>query len=103
MKRLMTTVTNAVDGKQYFVSTVRCRRSGGWQSAVFRKIFGPFANFRRPQGFFLGVDAAYLHARVTALARDVDPVAWDSREIFVSAEADEADAAFNAMIAQLRG
>jgi hypothetical protein len=75
----------------------------GQQTAVFRKIFGPFANFHQPQATFFGNDAAYLHGRVTALVRDVDPADWDGKDMFISAEGDEVDAAFDAMIARLRG
>jgi hypothetical protein len=104
MKGLMTTVTNVTNGKRYFVSTVKCQRNEGLkQTAVFRKIFGPFANFWKPQAFFLGNDATYLHGRVTALVRDVDPADWDDKEMFISAEGDEADDAFDAMIARLHG
>jgi len=73
------------------------------QTAVFRKIFGPFANFRQPQVIFFGNDAAYLHSRVTALVRNVDPADWDGKDWFISAEGDEADAASDAMIARLLG
>ena len=104
MKELMTSVTNTINHKTYFVSTVKCRRVETLhQAAVFRKIFGPFANFWRPKAFFLGSDAAYLHDRVTTLVRDVDPAEWDGEDVFISAEADEADAAYDAMIASLRG
>jgi len=99
MKGLMTTVTNATNGKSYFVSNVKCSRSseGLHQTAVFRKLFGPFANFWRPQASFLGSDAAYLHARVTALVRDVDPAGWNDKDIFAfSAEGDEVYAMFDA-------
>jgi len=77
MTGLMTTVTNATNGKRYFVSTVKCPRSESLQqTAVFRKIFGPIANFWRPQATFFGDDAADLHARVTALVRDIHPAYW---------------------------
>jgi hypothetical protein len=79
MKGLMTTVTNVTNGKNYFVSTVRSSRSKGLhETAVFRKIFGPLANFWRPQATFFGSDAADLHTRVTALVRDVDPANWNA-------------------------
>jgi hypothetical protein len=100
MKGLMTTVTNATNGKRYFVSTVKYPRSDELkQTAVFRKILGPFANFWKPQAIFVGNDAAYLHGRVTALVRDVDPADWDDKEMFI----DEVDDAFDAMIARLQG
>lgn len=103
MKGLCTTVTtNATNGKRYFVSTVQLPL-GSLQTAVFRKIFGPLANFLRPQVVFFGNDAAYLHARVTALVRDVDPADWNDKDSFISAEGDEADASFEAMMARLRG
>ena len=77
MKGLWTTVTNVANGKSYFVSTVKSsRRRGLHEAAVFRKIFGPIANFWRPQATFFGSDAASLHARVTELVRDFDPVYW---------------------------
>ena len=76
---LMTTVTNVKTSKKYFVSTVEEPRVGGWQTAVFRKIFGPFANFGKPE-FFLGGSvaerAAYQHERVVTIVRDVDPANW---------------------------
>jgi hypothetical protein len=78
MKGLMTTVANASNGKSYFVSTVKSsRRRGLHEAAVFRKIFRPIANFWRPHAIFFGNDAADLHARVTALARDIDPDHWN--------------------------
>lgn len=100
---LMTTVTNVTNGKRYFVSTIKSPGSEALQqTAVFRKIFGPFANFRQPQATFFGNDAAYLHGRVTTLVRDVDPADWGSKDMFISAEGDEADTAFDAVIARLR-
>ena len=81
MKGLWTTVTNVANGKSYFVSTVKSSRSIGLhETAVFRKIFGPFANFWRPQATFFGNDAADLHARVTVLVRDVDPADWNEKD-----------------------
>ena len=107
MKGLMTTVTNVTTGKRYFVSTVDNSGSKyfGYQTAVFRKRFGPLANFKRPQAFFLGDHAAYLHGRVTALVRDVDPANWPTSvtDIVITAEGDEVDAKFDAMMARLRG
>jgi hypothetical protein len=95
LKGLWTTVTNVANGKSYFVSTAKSsRRRGLHEAAVFRKIFGPIANFWRPQAIFFGTDAADLHARVTALVRDGDPAAWRDKDIFISAESDQADAAF---------
>ena len=76
MRSLWTAVTNVTNGKSYFVSTVKSSRRGLHETAVFRKIFGPFANFWRPQATFFGSDGASLHARVTALVRDVDPIDW---------------------------
>jgi hypothetical protein len=35
--------------------------------------------------------------------RDRDPAAWRDKDIFISAESDQADAAFDAMLARLRG
>ena len=77
MKGLWATVTNAANGRSYFVSTVKSSRCK-WQheTAVFRKIFGPIANFWRPQAIFVGDDAAELHARATELVRDFDPEYW---------------------------
>lgn len=69
---LMTTVTNINNGKKYFVSTVKGEKGPSFQTAVFRKIFGPFTNFWRPQVVYFGNDAAYLHDRVTAIVRDND-------------------------------
>jgi hypothetical protein len=104
MKGLMTTVTTAANGKNYFVPTVKSsRRKGLHETAVFRKIFGPFANFWQPRVVFFGSDAAHLHARVTALVRDVDPADWNDKDWFISAEGDEAAAAFEAVMARLRG
>jgi hypothetical protein len=106
MKGLMTTVTNVTNGKRYFVSTIKSPNSERLQqSAVFRQIFGPFANFYHPRAIFFGNDAPYLHGRVTELVRDVDPVEWDHKVHmnYIIAEGDEADAAFDAMITGLRG
>ena len=76
-ERFNATVTNTTNGKSYFVSTVKSSRNGGLhETSVFRKIFGPFANFWRPQVTFFGSDAAFLHARVTELVRDFDPEYW---------------------------
>jgi hypothetical protein len=44
-----------------------------------------------------------IYGRVTALVRDVDPADWDGKDMFISAEGDEVDTAFDAMIARLRG
>ena len=77
MKGLWTTVTNVTNSKSYFVSTVKSSRRGVHETAVFRKIFGPFANFWQPQATFFGSDAASLHARVTELVRDFDPDYWN--------------------------
>jgi hypothetical protein len=73
------------------------RRKGSHETAVFRKIFGPFANFWRPQTIFFGEDAADLHAHVTALVRDFEPAYWN---VFISAN--HADAALEAVMARLR-
>ena len=67
------------------------------ETAVFRKIFGPFANFWRPQTIFFGDDAADLHAHVTALVRDFDSACWN---VFISAN--HADAALEAVMARSR-
>lgn len=105
----MTTVTNVTNGKRYFVSTIKntygsaASRHAEYQTAVYRKIFGPFANFKQPQALYMGNDAAYLHDRIIELVRDVDPADWWRREMFISAEDDKVDAAFDAMIASLRG
>jgi hypothetical protein len=77
MKGLCTTVTNVTNGKRYFVSAVKSPRyKGSHETAVFRKIFGPLANFWRPRATFFGHDAASLHARVTELVREFDPKYW---------------------------
>ena len=78
MAGLMTTVTNAATGKNYFVSTVRSSgRTGLYETAVFRQIFGPIANFWRPRATFFGINATELHTRATALVRDIDPGHWN--------------------------
>jgi len=100
MTGLWTTVTNVTNGKSYFVSTVKCSRSiaGFHQAAVFRKIFGPLANFWRPQAIFFSSNAASLHARVTEFVRDVDPARWNDKGRFIfSAEGDEALAGWDSM------
>jgi hypothetical protein len=53
--------------------------------------------------FSLAMMRPYLHARVTALVRDVEPAHWNDKDWFISAEADETYAAIAAMIARLRG
>jgi hypothetical protein len=74
---LWTTVTNVTNGKSYFVSTIKSSRNkGSHETSVFRKSFGPFANFWRPRAIFFGDDAASLHTRVTELVRDFDPEYW---------------------------
>jgi hypothetical protein len=91
---LMTTVTNVKTKHKYFVSTVDEPRVGGWQTAVFRKIFGPLANFRKP-AFFLGGStaerAAYQHDRVATIVRDVDPADWEEASRVLSMELIEED------------
>lgn len=85
----MTTVTNIPTQKKYFVSTVEEPRVGGWQTAVFRKIFGPLANFRKP-AFFLGGSVAERagnqHERVAAIVRDIDPINWEKASRVLSME-----------------
>jgi hypothetical protein len=77
MKGLWATVTNAANGTSYFVSTIKSsRRKGLHETAVFRKIFGPIANFWRTLAIFFGGDATELHARVAELVRDFDPEYW---------------------------
>jgi hypothetical protein len=91
---LMTTVTNIATQKKYFVSTVEEPRVGGWQTAVYRKIFGPLANFRKP-AFFLGGSvaerAANQHERVATIVRDVDPANWEEASRVLSMELIEQD------------
>lgn len=74
---LMTAVTNAVSRRKYFVSTIE--GPAGWQTAVFQKKFGPFANFKKPE-FVLGGStterAADQHDRTIAIVRDLDPAGW---------------------------
>jgi hypothetical protein len=83
---LMTTVTNTVNRKKYFVSTIE--GPAGWQTAVFRKKFGPFANFKKPE-FVLGGSttekAADQHNRTVAIVRDLDPAGWveDSQKLAI--------------------
>jgi hypothetical protein len=84
---LMTTVTNVATRKKYFVSNVKSL--GGWQTAVFRKIFGPLANYNKPE-FFLGGAAAeragYQHERVATIVRDVDPANWEEASRVLSVQ-----------------
>jgi hypothetical protein len=91
---LMTTVTNVKTKKKYFISTVEEPRVGGWQTAVFRKIFGPVANFGNP-AFFLGCfaaeRAAYQHERVATIVRDIDPADWGEASRKLSMELIEED------------
>jgi hypothetical protein len=73
---LMAEVTNVVTRRKYFVSTIEgC--VGGWQTAVYRKKFGPFVNSRNPELFFLvGLEeerAVDRHNRMVTIVRDVDP------------------------------
>src|SRR3954470_1449907 len=104
MRGLMTTVTNERDHKRYFVSSVKTPNSEElYQSAVFKKIIGPFANFPQPQATFFGNDAAYLHERVTDLMHNVEPSDWSGEKFSITAEGDEADATIRAMITKLRG
>ena len=95
---LWTTVTNVTNGKNYFVSTIKSSRNkGSHETSVFRKSFGPFANFWRPRAIFFGDDAASLHARVTELVRDFDPAYWN---VFIWAN--HAGAAPETVMARLR-
>jgi len=64
---------------------------------------GRSQTFADPRPIFYGDDAAYLPGRVTALVRDVDPAEWNDRDTFISAEGEEVGAAFEAMMARLRG
>jgi hypothetical protein len=65
------------ESKTIFSSTIE--GPAGWQTAVFRKGFGPFANFRKPE-FVLGGSTAERakdqHDRSAAIARDLDPAKW---------------------------
>ncbi len=94
MTGLTITVTNTPTQKKYIVSTVEEPRAGGWQTAVFRKIFGPLANFRSP-AFFLGCSAAERaaeqHQRVATIVRDVDPANWEEASRVLSMELIEED------------
>jgi hypothetical protein len=75
---IMTEVTNSATGKRYFISTVKV--GNAWQIAVFRKIFGPLANFWWPAFRLDGVQASRTsvqHKRVEAIVRDVSPSNWE--------------------------
>jgi hypothetical protein len=64
--------------QKYFVSTIE--GIAGWQTAVFRKKFGPFANFRKPAFCLGGSDADHAadqHERTVAIVRDIDPANWE--------------------------
>jgi hypothetical protein len=83
----LTTVVNTHNRKKYVVSTVPIPPGDGWQTAVFRPIFGPIANFRKPKLFLGGAAAdraAYQHERAVAIARDINPANWEeaSRILF---------------------
>lgn len=92
---LMSTITNIVNRKKYFVSTVE--GIAGWETAVFRKIIGPFANFKRPE-FHLGGSeadrAADRHERVIAIVRDI-------KSHRMGAGASEADGASGSRVASV--
>jgi hypothetical protein len=111
MSGLMAMVTNVVNRKKYFVSTIE--GPAGWQTAVFRKAFGPFANFKKPE-FTLGGSTADRardqHDRTMAIVRDVDPVNWDeaSRKLAVevieewaAAEKTQQDAFYDELLHKL--
>jgi len=74
---LLTTVTNAVNRKKYFVSTIE--GPAAWQTAVFHKVLGPFANFRKAEFVLRGSTserAGDQHDRTVAIVRDLDPADW---------------------------
>jgi hypothetical protein len=80
--RLATEVTNISTGKRYFVSTAEVQAIGNrvWQTAVFRKRFGPLAGMFRPALFIGGVaegTARLQHEQVQAIVRDTPPREWE--------------------------
>ena len=80
---LATEVTNIPTGKRYYVSTAEVEAVGNkvWQTAVFRKRFGPLAGVFKPALFVGGVAeglARFQHEQVEAIIRNVAPSEWDS-------------------------
>lgn len=104
---LATIVINITTQKKYAVSTVEVPpTSHRWQTAVARKIIGPFANFHKP-AFFLGgapeERAADQHQRVVAIVRDIDPANWEKASLALELKLieEETDASLAAWEAQL--
>ena len=104
---LATIVINITTPKKYAVSTVEVPpTSHRWQTAVARKIIGPFANFHKP-AFFLGgapeERAADQHQRVVAIVRDIDPANWEKASLALELKLieEETDASLAAWEAQL--
>jgi hypothetical protein len=81
--RLATEVTNISTSKRYYVSTAEVQAVGNrvWQTAVFRKRFGPLAGMFRPALFVGGVAegmARLQHEQVEAIVRNTPPHEWES-------------------------
>jgi hypothetical protein len=79
----VTEITNVPTGRRYCVSTIEARFVGGpvWQTAVFRKRFGPFAAWFKPALIYDGVEASLArlqHEQVEALVQKTPPSDWES-------------------------
>jgi hypothetical protein len=95
--RLATEVTNIPTGKRYYVSTTEVQAVGNrvWQTAVFRKRFGPFAGMFKPVLFVGGVDESLSrlqHERVESIVRNTAPSDWESAKWGLLSELSEMQA-----------
>ena len=75
--RLHDSVTNAVTGERFIVSTIEVGTSGFIQTSVFRQRLGPLAGFLRPV-FVAGPSEYNLsqHFAAVEMARSIDPRDW---------------------------
>jgi hypothetical protein len=92
-------ITNIPTGKKFVVSTVDTvfGGSGVWQTAVFRKRFGPLSACFKPvlkfQSGVLGESSPYLqHQRIIELVQKISPTDWED----ITARWRVAVAAYNA-------
>src|SRR5260370_214368 len=75
---LVTKVTNIATDQRYVISTVG--RMGAWQTAVFKRRFGPLCAFWAPALVLNALEATHAAARHDAIAiivRDVNPTNWE--------------------------
>jgi hypothetical protein len=75
---LFTKVTNIATNQRYVISTVG--RMGAWQTAVFKRRFGPLSAFWAPALVLNALEATHAaahHDRVAIIVRDINPTNWE--------------------------